>query len=476
MLFNSFSYLIFFPITALLYYVLPGKFRWCFFLAASYYFYMSWKPEYAWLLLGTTLNSYVLALLIDCSSAKNIRRLVLCLGLCINIGILIAFKYFDFFYETLQRLLPLNASAELDHRFSLLLPAGISFFTFRVVSYLIDVYRGDIKAERHFGIFALYASFFPSLLAGPIDRAPVLLPQFRRKVQFSFTGLWIGLQMIVLGMFKKVVLADNLSMYVDSVFNNPLAPHSRLDFLISAYLYTFQIYFDFSGYSDIAIGSAYIFGFKLLPNFNLPYLAVTLGDFWKRWHISLSTWFRDYLYIPLGGNRKGRYRTLFNMVGTMLICGLWHGASWSFVFWGFLHGLFLCLSRLTLRVRNQFWSGVHMPVSLVTALRVFITFHLVCFLWVFFRAATIADAFTVIYGICLPYGDGVQRVQSSMALKELFFFAVCIAFVLLFEKIKTCGLSFMQRPVAATALYSLMFWATITWGSFSSQPFIYFQF
>ena len=476
MLFNSFSFLIFFPIVALLHYVLPNRMRWLFLLGASYFFYMSWKPEYAWLLLGATLNTYLLALLIDCSSAPITRRLVLCLGLCINIGLLIAFKYFTFFYETFQRLLSLTPSVELDNRFSILLPVGISFFIFRVLSYLIDVYRGDIKAERHFGMFALYVSFFPTLMAGPIDRAPALLPQFRQKVQFSFTSLWVGLQMIVLGMFKKVVIADNLSMYVDSVFNNVLAPHSRLDCMIAAYSYTFQIYFDFSGYSDIAIGSAYILGFKLLQNFNLPYFAVTLSDFWKRWHMSLSAWFRDYLYIPLGGNRKGQYRTLFNIVGTMLICGLWHGASWSFMFWGFLHGLFLCLSRLTFRVRNQLWSSVHMPVSLVTSLRVFITFHLICFLWVFFRADTIADSFTVIYAICMPYVDGIQRVQSSIALKEFLFFIVCISFVLIFEKIKACDLSFMQKPVAATALYSLMFWATITWGSFSSKQFIYFQF
>ncbi|MCE7945771.1 MAG: MBOAT family protein, partial [Chlorobi bacterium CHB1] len=309
MLFHSLEFIIFFPVVVAIYFLAPLRFRQFFLLLASYYFYMCWKAEYAVLILLSTGIDYVAALHMHKTSGRG-----------------------NIFYE-----FPL---------FDILLPVGISFYTFQTLSYTIDVYRSEKTPERNFIKFALYVTFFPQLVAGPIERSTRLLPQFDHEHKFDANRVVSGLRLMLWGFFKKLVIADRLALYVNEVYNNP-ADYTGLPVIIATYFFAFQIYCDFSAYSDIAIGAARVLGFDLMKNFRQPYLAQSIGEFWKRWHISLSTWFRDYLYIPLGGNRVSRLRWYVNLMAVFLISGLWHGANWTFVVWGALHGSYFVLSLLT---------------------------------------------------------------------------------------------------------------------------------
>jgi len=313
MIFNSVSFIIFFIIITGIYVLIPQRLRWVLLLSASYIFYMTLKAEYALLLFSATAVSYGAGILMSAFPSPKIKKGFLLAGLSINLGLLFVFKYVQFICTSIQDILRYTGLPAPVPAVNILLPVGISFYMFRTVSYLIDVYRGTMAPEKHFGVFALYVAFFPSLLAGPIDRATQLLPQFDKKYRFDSEGIYTGIQLFSWGLFKKVVIADRLALYVDSIFNN-VPHHSGPSYLLAAYFYTFQIYCDFSGYSDMAIGCAKILGFDLMQNFNLPYFATTIGDFWRRWHISLSTWFRDYVYIPLGGNRRGQGRTSANLI------------------------------------------------------------------------------------------------------------------------------------------------------------------
>ncbi|MFC1608484.1 MBOAT family O-acyltransferase [Candidatus Latescibacterota bacterium] len=337
MLFNSIHYFFFFPVIVAVFYSIPHRFRWMLLLAASYYFYMCWKPEYLVLILIATAVNYLAGLMMGAAASVKARKLYLVLSLSTSLGILFCFKYFNFFNESFRALFTrLNLLYDVQ-AFEVLLPVGISFFTFQALSYSIDVYRGDREPEKHPGIFALYVAFFPQLVAGPIERSTRLMPQFFKKVPFGCDRVTDGLKKILVGLFKKVVIADRLALYVDAVYNNQ-AQHSGSTLLLATIFFSFQIYCDFSGYSDIAIGSARVLGYELMENFKRPYLSRSVGEFWKRWHISLSTWFRDYLYIPLGGSRVAYWRRYTNIFIVFLISGLWHGANWTFVVWGALHG------------------------------------------------------------------------------------------------------------------------------------------
>ncbi len=332
MFFNSLHYVIFLPIVVAFYFLIPPRRRWIFLLAASYYFYMCWKMEYIVLILASTIVDYYAGLHMGRIKDKSKRRKFLVLSLISNLGLLFAFKYFNFFNESTRA-----AFAHFDITynipyFDVLLPVGISFYTFQTLSYTIDVYRGKKEPETHLGIFALYVAFFPQLVAGPIERSTHLLPQFHKVQTFSYDRTVDGLKLIIWGMFKKVVIADRVAVVADTVFNSP-GNHNGAQFMIGTFFFAYQIYCDFSGYSDIAIGSARILGIDLIKNFNRPYYSKTIAEFWKRWHISLSTWFRDYLYISLGGNRAGISRWYFNLLATFLISGLWHGANWTFIIW-----------------------------------------------------------------------------------------------------------------------------------------------
>ena len=397
MLFNSFHYLIFLPVVAVLFFVIPPRFRWAMLLAASYYFYMCWKPEYALLILFCTVINYFGAILIHREKRKRVRSLILTVDLILSFGVLVVYKYLGFFTESINSLIGVFTSGISIPTFELLLPVGISFFTFQTLSYTIDVYRGQTKVEPHLGIFALYVSFFPQLVAGPIERSDNLLPQFRKLQRFEPERLTSGLRMILWGLFKKIVIADRLAPIVDAVYNN-LQSYGSYAFMLATVAFAFQIFCDFSGYSDIALGSARILGFDLMQNFNRPYFSKNTGEFWRRWHISLSSWFRDYLYIPLGGSRKGKLRYYFNTVFTNAASGLWHGADWTFVIWGVLNGVYICLGRIFKGVRSRICSAFRLDKAegLHKIIQVAITFGLICFSWIFFRANSLNDAIYVI--------------------------------------------------------------------------------
>lgn len=342
MLFNSFEFLLFFPIVCIIFFLLrKNKYRNPFLLLASYYFYMNWKPIYAVLILTSTILTFVCGLLVENNSEdKKIQKWFLIISLVLNFGILFVFKYFNFINESIFNILSAMGLKWTVPNLDVLLPVGISFYTFQAVGYSIDVYRGTIKAERNFITYALFVSFFPQLVAGPIERAKNLLPQFRSEHHFNADDIIEGIKQMIWGFFMKLCVADVLSSYVDAVYNN-VANHNGTSMILATLFFTIQIYCDFAGYSNIAIGAARVMGYRLMENFKQPYFAQNIKEFWRKWHISLSTWFMDYLYIPLGGNRVSYPRHLLNLAITFLVSGVWHGANWTFVLWG---GGTFCLS------------------------------------------------------------------------------------------------------------------------------------
>jgi len=384
MLFNSWQFAVFLPVVFLLYWgVSSQKFRIYLLLISSYYFYMSWNVKYIVLILFTTLISYLCAIIIE--RHEKYKRIALWSSLISCLGVLFIFKYFNFFNSNLINFLNSFALNLHPVTLKLMLPVGISFYTFQTLSYVIDVYNKKIKAEKNFAVYAAFISFFPQLVAGPIERAENLLPQIKYKHEFNYEQASYGLKLIAWGLYKKLVIADNLAMYADPVFEN-LYGYRGFSLIVAALFFTVQIYCDFSGYSDIARGSAKLMGINLIENFRAPYFASSLREFWSRWHISLSTWFRDYLYIPLGGNRVSKLRHNFNLLITFLISGLWHGADWTFIIWGGLHGLGQIIENL-FRVKRDAKQNI-----LVRFLKIIFVFMFAAALWVFFRAQSLSDA------------------------------------------------------------------------------------
>ena len=473
MAFNSIVFFLFLFFVSTLYFLLPYRFRWALLLASSYYFYMSWNTTYALLILCSTITAYLTALLMECNKSIRMRRFYLCVSLIVNLGILFTFKYFNFLMGSLQGVLSCFLIPFKFPFLNVLLPVGISFYTFQTLSYTMDVYREKMKPEKHFGIFALYISFFPQLVAGPIERATHLLPQFFKKHSFDVKRILSGVKIIVWGLFKKVVVADTLAMYVDSVYNNPYQ-HTGPSFVVATYFFAFQIYCDFSGYSDIAIGSAKILGFDLMKNFNLPYFASNITDFWHRWHISLSTWLRDYLYIPLGGNQKGKKRTHINLLITMLLGGIWHGANWTFVIWGALHGLFLVVSKMTLSMQEKIVHRSGISGKTIQLFQIFLTFHIVCFAWIFFRANSVQDAFYIVSNLFTgwPYLF-IRKVNMA--------YGMIGVIILLFVQILQCKGPLIPKiatlPIGCRwVVYAAVFFLIVLFGVDSGAQFIYFQF
>ena len=473
MQFNSIGFFVFFGSLTLCYFALPYKFRNLFLLASSYFFYMFWNAGYALVLLFSTAASYVFSLLIEKAPSKKKKRLLLISSLFFNIGLLFVFKYLAFFTASLRAILKFCAVPVEPPSLDILLPVGISFFTFRAMSCLIDIYRGKMEAERNFCVFALYVSFFPSLLAGPIDRAVSLIPQFHARHSIDMQRICAGARIVLWGLFKKVVIADRLAIYADSIFNN-VPHHTGLSYIVAAYFYTFQIYCDFSGYTDMAIGCAKILGFDLMQNFNLPYFSTTITDFWRRWHISLSTWFRDYLYISMGGNRKGAGRIYVNLLITMAVCGLWHGASWTFIIWGVLHGCCLCLSRLTLNIRDGVYQRLRIPAGLVNTIRTVLTFHLVAFLWIFFRANSVHDA---VYIVTHLFSGWPNLFIDPLSLFHGFLGIVVLMCVELLQRLNPQHASPDQWPLPLRwAAYYALALSIVLFGVDGGSQFIYFQF
>jgi len=398
MLFNSFEFFFFFVTVTLTYFLLPFQYRIWLLLIGSYFFYMRWNWIYIFLIVGQTLINYYCGWKIGNSKNKTEQKSFLILALATTIAMLFFFKYYNFANDSVKMLFNEMGLSYMIPHLNIILPVGISFYTFQTLSYTIDVYRGHCKAEPHLGQFALFVSFFPQLVAGPIERASRLLPQFERRNRFDIDRLTEGGKLIVWGLFKKVVIADRLAEYVTRVYAHP-DYYSGSSLILATYFFAFQIYCDFSGYSDIAIGSARILGYDIMQNFRLPYLASSIADFWRRWHISLSTWFRDYLYIPLGGRRVGVEHWIFNIYMVFLISGLWHGANWTFFIWGGLHGTFYLIESFGKRFKKRFLPQIRSQHPAVRFIQIFVTFHLVVFAWIFFRANSLSDARLIAFKI-----------------------------------------------------------------------------
>lgn len=484
MLFNSIEFLIFLPIVFGFYYALPHKYRWVLLLAASYYFYMSWKPEYIGLIVLSTLIDYLCGNQLEKKESKYPRKLFLWISLLSNLGILLTFKYLGFFQEIVNELLILIDFKGSENGLNLILPMGISFYTFQTMSYTIDVYNRKLKPEKHLGIFALFVTFFPQLAAGPIERASNLLPQFRRKIQFDYQNITSGIKLIAWGLFKKVVIADRLSVFVDTVYNNP-HDYNGIPLIIATVFFAFQIYCDFSGYSDIAIGVAKMFGFNLMDNFKRPYHAYSISDFWSRWHISLSTWFRDYCYIPLGGNRVLKWRWYYNLFITFLVSGLWHGANWTFIAWGAFHGVLLVI-ELVLKMKNTPKN------SLVKHFRVLLTFTLVCLGWIFFRASNLSDALYIIRNLFVNILGDIYNIISNVDFgrshelylnQDKWVFIIAVMSILGMELVHLLQRHYSLRQklskfplIVKWPIYYLIALVIICFGIFDKSQFIYFQF
>lgn len=421
MLFNSISFILFFPTVCICYFAIPSrhiKVRNLLLLLSSYFFYMNWQPAYALLLLTSTVITYLAALgMTGKDSSDKRRKLYLVSSLVLNLSILFLFKYYNFLAGNLTTVLEHVGLDITLPEFGLLLPVGISFYTFQALGYSIDVYKRKITAERDFPTYALFVSFFPQLVAGPIERSTNLLPQFKAPHRLDYDDVMEGIRLMVWGYFLKLALADRCGIYVDAVFNNT-DMHNGGSYLLASLLFPFQIYGDFAGYSLIAIGAARVMGFHLMENFRRPYFSTSVGEFWHRWHISLSTWFRDYVYIPLGGNRVGLSRQYFNLLVTFVVSGIWHGANWTFLCWGALHGLLLCIEK-ALGVGKQQYQGMRKHLHRA------VTFSLVCFAWILFRANNMHDAVKVMTGIFTHPGIPMQDTANFIAIGFAFLILVC---------------------------------------------------
>jgi alginate O-acetyltransferase complex protein AlgI len=468
MLFNSFAFAVFFPAAVGAYFLTPVRLRWLTLLVASYTFYMFWRADYAALLVLSTLTDYAAALAMERTENRRWKRLWLGLSLSVNLGLLAVFKYLGFLSDTVHAVTGGAFSLpELD----VLLPLGISFYTFQTLSYSIDVYRGDRPAERHLGRFALYVSFFPQLVAGPIERSTRLLPQFRATHRFNRADVTAGLRLMLWGFFKKLVIADRLGMVVDMVYAQPDA-HSPWAAVLVMYCFTFQIYADFSGYSDIAIGAARVMGFDLMENFRRPFYASSVSEHWRRWHISLSTWFRDYVFVPLGGSRVNSGRVLFNLMVVFLVSGLWHGAAWTFVIWGGLHGIAVCLERVlgvaSLERRSR-------AVRFVGWL---LMFHFLCAAFIIFRSPSLADAVHMMARIFEVFqGAPLSLPVNTPQLGAMVLGVAVLMGVEWFQGDRSFGGFIAGLPgwLRWTFYYSV-FAMIVVLGVFRAQEFIYFQF
>lgn len=493
MLFNSAHFLVFFPLVTLIYFLIPKSWqqvRVIWLLVTSYYFYMCWNAIYALLMLTSTVVTYACARLID--KYRKYAKIWGLLCLIINFGILFFFKYQGFVVDSLNSLFSAFSINLNVSKFDVLLPVGISFYTFQAVGYTIDVFRGSIKAEKNFIVYALFVSFFPQLVAGPIERSGNLLHQLKSEHEFNFERVRGGLWLMLWGFFQKLVLADRLAVVVDVAYASPNT-QSSARLILATILLAFQIYCDFASYSNIAIGAGRVLDIKLMKNFNAPYFSTSIAEFWRRWHISLSTWLRDYIYIPLGGNRCGLKRKYVNLLIVFFISGLWHGAAWTFVIWGLMHGVYQIVGAITQKYRDKVWKliGIDVEGWFVRIVRIMITFVLVDLAWIMFRAASINDAITVFKHIFIPglvASDTIGFGRSS----SWWLVTGGALLILLFVSIWQCKIEQLNRNknlnLSATecfASYPLVFrwsicmfllFSILVFGVWDTSGFIYFQF
>jgi alginate O-acetyltransferase complex protein AlgI len=475
LVFNSLTFLIFFVIFFVLYFLTKGRLRLLLCLGASYLFYGWWDWRFLGLLIFSTVMDYFLGLGIAATSEAKRRKTLVIASVVANLSILAFFKYFNFFIDSFQSAMSLIGLEASPLTLQILLPVGISFYTFQSMSYTIDVYRRDIEPERSFLNFATFVVFFPQLVAGPIVRARDFLPQLRRDHPFDWNRIIYGLGLVLLGYFKKVVVADSLAPVVDGTFQYTDAQTS-IGLIIGVLFYAFQIYCDFSGYTDIARGIAHMLGYDFPENFRTPYFSRSFSEFWTRWHISLSSWLRDYLYIPLGGNRHGQWNTYRNLMLTMLLGGLWHGANWTFVFWGALHGFYLVAQRLLEPGYKQSLRTLKIPRVVSGAFSMLLVFSLTCLAWIFFRSQTFGQALTIISGIVSLDSLSFSTVQNRFLVIK----GMLLIGLLLVVDVAAQFPKFPQRILHSPILYSASFvialWLIAFFGTFGGGQFIYFQF
>ena len=494
MLFNSLDFLIFFPVVVLIYFIIPRKIRYIWLLVASYYFYMCWNTQYALLIGISTLITYISGLIIGKCQRGWSKKLVVALSFVSNLGILVFYKYFDFILENINAVLEKCNMQLVSNPFDIILPVGISFYTFQALSYTVDVYRKEVEPEKNPLKYALFVSFFPQLVAGPIERSKNLLNQVKNieniKV-WNYDRVANGFILMVFGMFQKMVIADRVSIFVDTVYNN-LHAVGTMETVFAVVGFSIQIYCDFAAYSTIAIGAAKVMGFELMENFDTPYFAASIKEFWRRWHISLSSWFKDYLYIPLGGNRKGKIRKYFNLMVTFLVSGLWHGASWNYVVWGGLHGIYQVFGEILAPVRKKLVKvfKVNDGVFSYKLGQILFTFSLTSLTWVFFRAETIREAlyfFKRMFTVWNPwvffneglYEYGLDRVEVNILFAALI--VLLLAELLKYFKKQRISEFLMEQNLWFRWIVVIgMIVACVVYGeygiSFDSNQFIYFQF
>ncbi len=496
MLFNSFNYLVFFPVVVLLYFAIPVKYtnvRNLWLLIASYYFYMNWNAAYALLLFGSTFVTYVAGILIDRAKKSNhltSAKWILGGSFVVNLSILFFYKYANFFAQNVNRILGMTGSDKTVPVIDILLPVGISFYIFQALGYTMDVYRGKTAATKNLLRYMLFVSFFPQLVAGPIERSYNLLGQFDEEHRFEVGRIREGLLTMLWGLFMKIVIADNIAGYVNMVYENYMA-YTGVEIILATVLFAFQIYCDFGGYSYLAIGSAKVLGFTLMENFHAPYQAISVKDFWSRWHKSLTTWFTDYLYIPLGGNRKGKIRKYINTFIVFFVSGMWHGAAWSYVLWGVLNGVYMIIEDATKSLRKKIKAVCKVDESRFSY-RLgcgLLTFALVDFSWLFFRAEGVGHAVNILKQMVLSlqfeqiFGLAVNRMGFSMQLLV----ALLVAFALLFtvdiliDKGKDVSKLVLEQGIWFRWLVYLgLLFMIMTFGAygmdFTQTEFIYFQF
>lgn len=469
MLFNSAIFFVFLPTILLLYWIAHKhlKLQNIILLVSSYIFYGWWDYRFLILIATSTVIDYYVGLKIYNSEQKSIKKKWMLVSIIFNIGLLGFFKYYNFFIDSwVESLNILGYTVQNSWTLNILLPVGISFYTFQTLSYSIDINRGKLKPTTNFISFAAFVSFFPQLVAGPIERASNLLPQILNTRIFTKRKIASGVKLMIWGFFLKLVVADRAAIYVDAVYNN-VENHDGITFIVATVFFAFQIYGDFAGYSLIAIGVAKLFGLELMVNFNRPYFAASVGEFWKRWHISLSTWFKDYVYIPLGGNKSKKGRYLFNIFITFLISGLWHGANWTFVIWGAINGLYLIAETLIFKKKR---SGL---------INIAITFVLINLTWVFFRANSLSQAVVIFNdmftNLGIPYIGGRDDITAPV------YTAIAILILLLSEFKKEFFNNYPSvpnriKPFATLLRYSIIIFVIFYLGVFGNSQFIYFQF
>lgn len=485
MTFNSIEFIIFYPIVLLLNFLVPLKYRWIPLLAASLYFYMSYSAELIFLIVFTILVSWVCSLIIEQAKSQHVKRICIAVTLIVCLGVLAFFKYYNFLADSVAGIVGLFGGVKPDYSLDLLLPVGISFYTFQTLSYAIDVYRGDVKTERHLGYYALFVTFFPQLVAGPIERPGNLMPQLKEPHAFNREDASKGAKKMLMGFFKKIVVADIIAKYVNTIYNDP-ENATALGIVIATLLFAVQIYCDFSGYTDIAIGCARIMGYRLMQNFDRPYTARSVTEFWRRWHISLSTWFKDYLYFPLGGSRCAKWKAYRNVMIVFLVSGLWHGANWTFVIWGFLHGAFQVVGKMTRAGRDKLYDKMHInrESNLYAWGQRIVTFILVDFAWLFFRANSMHDVGVLLKKLFTTWDIAPSATFSMMSVTLIS--ALVVVFAILIMNQLDNAVNHYDVPDGSAAIakrgtFLYMTWAVVfAWMILlqggGASTFIYFQF